>query len=289
MKKLYNRFLIIILTGFIYTNNSKCQEFSFAFLTDMHLSMNNDKGFEGFRKAITHAMLNQVDFIITGGDNVDIDVLGDKKNSAESLYKKYKSELDKADINIYPTIGNHDRFMGKDNPGLFNDGLFKKYFTHAYYSFDYKNWHFIVLNSTQICEGDYCVDKDQLTWLKNDLTNVSAATPIAISTHVPFLSVYYPVTEGKYVSTDTFTNFKEVWDLFKDHNLKLVLQGHMHLYEEIKVKNVQFITAGAVSASWWGGPYYGTEEGYLLINIEGNDFTWQYVDYGWEAEASQPN
>lgn len=72
--------------------------------------------------------------------------------------------------------------------------------------------------------------------------------------------------------------------MFDNKNLKLVLQGHMHLYEEIKVKGVQFITAGAISASWWGGPYYGTEEGYLKVDINGNNFDWEYVDYGWEVE-----
>ena len=72
--------------------------------------------------------------------------------------------------------------------------------------------------------------------------------------------------------------------MFENKNLKLVLQGHMHLYEEIKVKGVQFITAGAVSASWWGGAYHGTEEGFLKIDIDGNDFDWEYVDYGWEVQ-----
>ena len=72
--------------------------------------------------------------------------------------------------------------------------------------------------------------------------------------------------------------------MFNEHNLKLVLQGHMHLYEEIKVKGVQFITGGAVSAAWWGGPYYGTEEGYLKVNVKGDNFSWEYVDYGWEVQ-----
>ena len=63
----------------------------------------------------------------------------------------------------------------------------------------------------------------------------------------------------------------------------LVAVINMHLYEEIKVKGVQFITAGAVSASWWGGAYHGTEEGYLQVHIDGNEFEWEYVDYGWEV------
>ena len=73
--------------------------------------------------------------------------------------------------------------------------------------------------------------------------------------------------------------------MFKGKNLKLVLQGHQHLYEEIKTLGVQFVTAGAVSANWWGGNYHGTEEGYLLVKIDGDKFTHEYVDYGWEVNT----
>jgi hypothetical protein len=97
--------------------------------------------------------------------------------------------------------------------------------------------------------------------------------------------VYYPALEGKYTSTDTFSNFKEIWDLFNDKNLKLVLQGHQHLYEEIMVRGVQFITAGAVCASWWGGPFHGTQEGFLHLKVDNSgQLSWKYIDYGWETK-----
>jgi hypothetical protein len=91
------------------------------------------------------------------------------------------------------------------------------------------------------------------------------------------------VVEGVYKSKDTFINFKEVWNLFDNHKLKLVLQGHQHLFEEIKVKGVQFLTGGAVSACWWGGSFYGTEEGFVLLELEDDNFSYSYVDYGWDA------
>jgi len=50
-------------------------------------------------------------------------------------------------------------------------------------------------------------------WLAADLKKVDPETPIIISTHVPFLSVYYPALQGKYTATDTFKNFKEIWDM----------------------------------------------------------------------------
>jgi 3',5'-cyclic AMP phosphodiesterase CpdA len=260
------------------------QEFSFAYFTDIHLSLNNELGFQGFTKALNHAEENGAALILTGGDNVDIDVLGDDLETAEKLYGKFSQQLSNSSLPVYPTLGNHDRFMGRKNSSeIYNEGLFEKYLGKSYYSFDFKGWHFIVLNSTQSGPDGYCVGEAQLNWLKEDVGKLDPETPIIISAHVPFLSVYYPALKGKYTDTDTFSNFKQVWDVFNGYKLKLVLQGHMHLYEEIYVKGVQFITGGAISASWWGGPYYGTEEGYLRVNISGDSFTWDYVDYGWEA------
>ncbi len=255
-------------------------KFSFAFLTDIHLNNGDNGCVKGFEKAIHSVKEHHADFIVTGGDNVDIDVLGKDSETAVGLYEMYAELIANSGISYYATVGNHDRFFGcsKSDP-LYNEGLFEKYINKSYYSFDHKGWHFIVLNTSNSVVGE-----KQKQWLAADLKKVDSETPIIISTHVPFLSVYYPALQGRYTDSDTFKNFKEIWDMFEGKNLKLVLQGHMHLYEEIKVKGVQFITAGAVSASWWGGDYHGTEEGYLLINIDGNDFDWEYIDYGWEVK-----
>ena len=272
--------IIIVFLFITQTTFSQDADFKFAFLTDIHLNNGTENCFKGFEQAIKHARDNEALFIITGGDNVDIDVLGDKKEEAEALYKKFKETIDNAGINVYPAIGNHDRFMGADkNDAIYNDGMFEKYISKAYYSFDYHGWHFIVLNSTQTCDNKYCIDEPQTDWLKKDLEKITQNTPIVVSLHIPFLSVYYPSIDGEY----NFSNFKEVWDMFENNNLKLVLQGHMHLYEEIRVKNVLFITGGSVSAAWWEGSYYGTEEGYLLVSVSGESFKCEYIDYGWKV------
>jgi len=261
-------------------SNDKRNSFSFAFFTDIHLNKKNNGCFTAFEKAIETAKKSKVDFIMTGGDNVDIDVLNDDASTAHELFQKFAEKIEKSEITFYPTIGNHDRFWGvSKNDQLYNQGLFEKYLGKTYYSFDQKGWHFIILNTSNSVVND-----EQKKWLETDLQSIDSKTPIVVSVHVPFLSVYYPTLKGKYTDTDTFSNFKEIWNMFENKNLKLVLQGHMHLYEEIKVKNVQFITAGAVSASWWGGAYHGTEEGFLKVNIEGNDFDWEYIDYGWEVK-----
>lgn len=43
------------------------------------------------------------------------------------------------------------------------------------------------------------------------------------------------------------------------------------------------ITGGAVSAAWWEGPYLGTEEGFVLVNVKGDSVSWEYLDYKWKV------
>ena len=81
-------------------------------------------------------------------------------------------------------------------------------------------------------------------------------------------------------------NSKEVLDLFKNYNLKLVLQGHLHTVEDIFVDGIHFITGGAVSAAWWTGPNMGFEEGFMYITVNGENINWKYVDYGWEPKLN---
>ncbi|MBE8719371.1 metallophosphoesterase family protein [Sphingobacterium pedocola] len=276
-------FFVLFLAG--HRNVDAQEKFSFAFLTDMHVNANpKTRSLDGLKQALRSAAASGADFIISGGDNVDVDGMkADRKEQAIKLYTDYKAVIDASPVPWHLTIGNHDRYWHDEPSAPHGAGLFSSFFGDTYYTFDHKGWRFIVLNSTEICDGKYCVSEQQHQWLVEVLANTPDTQPIVVSTHVPFLSLYYPVLEGKYTDADTFTNQKEIFDLFAGHNLKLVLQGHQHLYEEIKVKGVQFITAGAVSANWWGGEFHGTEEGYLLVHADGDDFTWEYMDYGWEV------
>jgi 3',5'-cyclic AMP phosphodiesterase CpdA len=262
--------------------------FSFAFLTDVHLNKDNHgNGNEGLAKALADAKTKGVDFVIFGGDLANLDGLKpEQEATADSLLARFKSIVDKSGVPAYFTIGNHDRYYtsnGQPDPAGFK--MFQKHLGETYYSFDHKGVHFIVLNSVQRDAGHtYFVNDEQFTWLKNDLSEIGENRPLVVSTHVPFQSLYYPAVEGRITATDMLENFKEVWDLLLNHNLKVILQGHQHLHEELFVKDTWFLTGGAVSAGWWRGEFHRTQEGYMLVNVdaEGN-FSWEYIDYGWEV------
>lgn len=287
MKSMKNILFVAITSLCVWRTAGAQEKFSFAFLTDIHINMNPEsRSMEGLKQAVRSAERAGVDFIISGGDNVDVDGIKENRRAdAIKLYESYKQVTEASGLKWYLTIGNHDRFWHDGQPATaYGAGLFSSFFGDTYYAFKHKGWLFIVLNSVQVCDGRYCIDEAQRKWLSDLLAVTPPDQPIIVSAHVPFLSLYYPVLEGRYTDADTFGNQKEVFGMFAAHNLKLVLQGHQHLYEEIKVKGVQFITGGAVSANWWNGAFHGTEEGYLKVDINGDDFSWQYIDYGWEVK-----
>lgn len=275
------------------TDDGESFRYRFAFLTDVHMNGNNVKASSaGLKKALEHAKQQGAEFVIFGGDLIDLDHLKEQDQAhADTMVGLFLSIVSESGLKAHFAIGNHDRyytFEGNPDPSGF--AFFEKHYGETYFSFDHKGIHFVVLNSVQIdpSTSKYCVGPAQVEWLKNDLSQISPETPLVVVTHVPFQSLYYPAVEGVVKDLDMFMNFKEVWDILSQHNLKVILQGHQHLHEELLVNKTHFVTGGAVSAAWWGGPLLDTEEGYLLVEVKENGhMNWQYIDYDWEAAHTE--
>ena len=289
-------FLVILVISSGCRNKSKQKSFTFAFMTDIHLTQDRN-GVQGFKKAIQTINDLKPDFVITGGDLI-MDALGQRYSKADSLYNLYQETISDLKIPVYNTMGNHEIYgiyssSGADplNPE-YGEKMFGKRLGKSYYSFDYKGWKFFILNSIEDAKKNKYVgqiDDDQIRWIKEELLKTDTLTPIVLSTHIPFLTAYTQKYLGTTVANDSsmiIVNGNEVLDLFTRHNLKLVLQGHLHMVEDIYIDNIHFITGGAVCGafSWWTGPSYGDEEGFMLIKVKGKEFDWKYVDYGWEAK-----
>jgi len=294
-----------LISGFIIFMMSGCGQqtpksgettekaFSFAFLTDIHLQPELGASY-GFQWAIKEVNRHNPDFVLTGGDLV-MDVLNQTYDRADSLYKMYKDLSGKFKMPVYNTVGNHEVFgwqrkeKGIEEHPEFGKKMFEERLGKRFYSFDHKGWHFIVLDVIYLGEdGQYKgrVDEEQLSWLAEDLNEVDTLTPIAFTSHYPFVTSATQVVRGSTVANPesmVVTNSREVLGMFSEYNLRLVLQGHLHFLEDIYVQNqVHFITGGAVSGKWWNNtPESKPEEGFVMIHVEGDRLEWEYVDFGW--------
>ena len=268
-------------------------EFSFAFLTDIHLLP--ERGAEaGFQWAIKEVNKLQPDFVITGGDLV-MDVLNQSYGRSDSLYNLYTELSGKFEMTVYNTMGNHENYGWQRNEeGIeqhpeYGKRMFEQRIGPRYYSFDHKGWHFIILDDVYLKEpGVYAgrVDDEQMAWIIKDLDQVEEATPIAISVHIPFITSASQISRGGMAANNegiVASNSLDVLKLFSEYNLRLVLQGHLHFLEDIYVQNqVHFITGGAVSGKWWANePDSKPEEGFVMIHVKGEELKWEYVDFGW--------
>lgn len=233
----------------------------------------------------------KVDFVLTGGDQV-FDVMRGNIKKSDSLFSLYKELIARIKVPVHSCVGNHELlgiYPESDVDSMHRDykyGMFERYLGKTYYSFDHKGWHFIVLNVLDVADKKYIghVDAKQIKWLRQDLAKVDPATPIVVAAHLPFVSSFYQVYPPKKdagVASAWINNRDEVLQLFKNHRLKLVLQGHIHWLEDINVENkTRFITGGAVAGRpSWRGNKHGPR-GFLRFFVKGDSFTWSFIEYG---------
>lgn len=273
--------------------------FRFVFMTDVHLQP--EKGaVEGLKKAIEsiNALNPKPDFVITGGDLI-FDAIKQNEKRADSLYTLFQKTIESLEIPVYYTIGNHDIFGVNSDAGISKDHpeYGKKMFAKrlgenkTYRSFDYNNWHFVLLDAITLDpEKDYIgkIDSTQTEWLKDDLKNLESQTPVVFVTHIPFYTLF-----SQYHGSPTMANgpklvvinANEIMKLAAPYNVKMVLQGHLHTVEEIKYKGISYLTGGAVSGNWWNGERFGFSEGFVVVDILGDTFEWEYETYEWDATA----
>jgi 3',5'-cyclic AMP phosphodiesterase CpdA len=268
-------------------------------MTDIHVQpeLNGDIG---FKQAI--AKVNQLnpDFVITGGDLV-FDALGQSQERATHLYDMYIDICKAFKMPVYNTLGNHEVFGLYKKSGIspqhpeYGKKMYKNRmgYKQTYYSFDHKGWHFMILDDIGFtAERRYIaeIDSQQLDWIKNDINQLNKEIPIVIALHIPLVSIGEQMRSGGTAALSpavALYNSHEILNLFDGYNLKLVLQGHLHIVEEIIYKNTHFITGGAVSGAWWKGPRAGFDEGFVLVDIQNSDFSWNYETFGWQSDYKQ--
>jgi 3',5'-cyclic AMP phosphodiesterase CpdA len=273
--------------------------FRFVFMTDIHLT-DELRAPEGFRAAIAHAEALDPDFVVTGGDLI-MDATRVPLDEAVAQFELYREIVGSFHVPVFAALGNHEVFGLSPESGVapehpqYGKNLFRNLLglDSTFYSFDHGGWHFIVLDAMTFTEDrEYVgeIDSEQMAWLERHLAALDRETPIVVVSHFPFVSVGLQLRDGGAAALReswVMTNSHEVLELFEEHDLRLVLQGHLHIVEEIVVGDVRFVTGGAVSGSWWEGPRNGFPEGFVVVDVSGDDLDWWYEPYGWQAAVPE--
>lgn len=287
--------------------------FSFAFITDAHVTDNlvpvrdwelpaprealTEAPFVGYQRALEEIKGRSVDFILDGGDSIDLNTFDGEKIVADDLevVDKYINRIlgivESIGIPMYYTVGNHDLYeyppATSDHP-LFATGLFCKYFVegeNAYHSFDRNGWHFISLSSHDVLRNGWFslgISDEQLEWLKSDLARVDRQTPIVLVSHIAFPNITWSEKRFFEGTGDA------VYQIIKDHNVKLALFGHEHAYREFMWNNVPCVVGPSLSGSVWidgrGGCSGKGKQGYLILTVAEGEITWKYHPFVYSLE-----
>ena len=157
-------------------------------------------------------------------------------------------------IPVWPTLGNHDGLSA--NSGA-ESGPYYQIFTlprttvvgsgaisgtEAYYSFDYGDVHFVVLDSH---DTPLTVGGPMLTWLEDDLQSTDRKWVIAYWHHPPY-------TKGSHDSDNEsrlIAMREKVLPILEDYDVDLVLSGHSHSYERSFLIDGHYGSSGSYVAA----------------------------------------
>jgi hypothetical protein len=194
------------------------QAFSFAVLGD-----SGDGSHHQFNVAYELEQL-PVDFVVHTGDVVYL--RGEAKYYEDRFFLPYMNTLKR--IPVFPCLGNHDEMTDLGAPYLDNFYLPENSpeEPERYYSFDYGDAHFTVLEGGYGA-NDYLPTSSEYEWLAEDLS-------AAASSQWRFVVLHYAPynSEILHYADSLIPNLRKYWvPLFEAYGVHVVFTGHCHYYE----------------------------------------------------------
>lgn len=230
-------------SGVIETATGNDDVFTFFFASDPQAQRPDH--YDRFAEVIDTAYAEYPDakFIVTAGDQVDY---GENMkhwnyllNSTENLRQ----------LPLMPTTGNHEdegavitsNFALPNVPDQELD-------TGVYYSYDYNNVHYTVLNTNDIVDNK--LSDTQLEWLKNDILSSDADWKILVL-HKALYS-----NGSHFDDSDVEGMRSQLNALLPYLGVDLVLQGHDHVYLRTDVLNANAVVPAKTQTVEYNGLEY---------------------------------
>lgn len=268
--------------------------FRVAFFTDVHARTEWDTP-RALAQAARAVNAQTPDLVVAGGDLIT-DGFQSAAAVVEPRWEAYLEMHGAIKAPVEPVIGNHDLVAVRPEDGSPPSSDPRARFREAFgldrtfRSVRAGGYLFLLLDSIGVTGGfdPYVgrIDSRQLKWIESELRATDLRTPIVVVSHIPLMTGFYQATEGSTAaapSNRVVENGMEVVELFENHNLLLVLQGHLHVDEMLRWQTTTFITGGAISGKWWRGSWHGTGEGFGVLTLRKDRVEWEYRGYGWKA------
>ncbi len=187
----------------------------------------------------------------------------------------------------YNVLGNHDiNYDAKHD--RYSDETFERVYGPSYYSFDYGQVHFIVLDDVEWIVPDEGrpsyrggLGEEQIEFVKNDLALVPENQLVVLMMHIPLTNV---------------ADRQPLYRLIEQRPFCISISGHTHYHEHRYItdedgwrgpKPHHHIVNVTVCGSWWSGapdergiPHTtmadGAPNGYSIISFDGTNYSLEY-------------
>ena len=187
--------------------------FTFALLTDTHISTSNPKPMEDLQRSIADINRNpDIEFVVVTGDLTES---GDRAS-----IQAIKDALDQLRVPYYAASGNHETTWSES--GVMD---FTRIFGDSRFAFAHAGAYFIGFNSGPVIRmADGHVAPQDIAWLKHNLDSISQLSTLnsQLSTTPIFVFTHYPLRNGD------VDNWYEVTDVLREYNVQCVMGGHYH-------------------------------------------------------------
>jgi len=172
------------------------------------------------------------DFIVTVGDIIE--GYSDKETARKEWDEIFKS-MKILTCPVFLIPGNYDIY-DRESEELF----IEKTGFNPYYTFDYENSHFVILNNA-LAEKVEQMGKRQIEWLEKDLIENRNKENIFVFMHKPFWA--NGIAKG---------NEDKLHSIFKENNVDAVFTGHWHQFASNEYDGIRYILVGSSGGSWEG-------------------------------------
>ncbi|RPI65584.1 MAG: hypothetical protein EHM47_18615, partial [Ignavibacteriales bacterium] len=235
-------FLFII----VFLSVSFPQQFRFAVWGDSQF-----QNPEVFEETVRRTELLKPDFVIHVGDMIHGYTYSIE--TARRQWKRFQKQIEPLSVPFYPTPGNHDVTTKEIQPAYLEAWGRNK----LYYSFDYENSHFIILN-TGLDQNFDSIPPVEMNWLKKDLERSKNKKNIFISMHSPL-----------HLNSDY--NWKPVHDLLRKYPVKAVFTGHYHFYDFREIDGIEYYCLNSSGNMGVYNEAAGSSHHFLWITVDGNN------------------
>ena len=259
--------ILFLIVGF-YSALAFSQEMTYRFVVLGDRTGGHVPGV--FAGAVEEANQLTPDIVLTVGDYIE-----GYTTDTTALNKEWDEFLEiigGLSAPYYLVPGNHDITYDEAEP------IYRNRVGQPYYSFDFKNTHFIMLDVSRI-ETAEDFPEDQMTWLTDDLKNNQGKENIFVFFHKP---LWFRAMEEK--ANDP------MHQVFKEYGVDAVFSGHYHHYFTGEIDGIRYTCVGSSGGALdMEAPDLGFFYHYLWCTVKGDKLDVALIKLGSVLERDLVN